>query len=136
MPYVPPAEALNLPALDLPALRREAGPLPWRRPLAASQAGRWVLAEWPPGFAAPPHYHPYAEETFHVLAGRGLFRFGDSREEVDAPAGSFLFAPRGLTHAIRVPGPESLLLLVCVTPNESRPDETVEPVQAGAPDAH
>ena len=85
-----------------------------------------MLAEWPPGFAAPPHYHPYAEETFHVLAGRGLFRFGDSREEVDAPAGSFLFAPRGLTHAIRVPGPESLLLLVCVTPNKSRPDETVD----------
>jgi mannose-6-phosphate isomerase-like protein (cupin superfamily) len=127
MPYVPPAEALNLPALDLAALRREAGPLPWRRPLAASPAGRWVLSEWPPGFAARAHYHPYAEETFHVLAGRGLFRFGSSQEEVDAPAGSFLFAPRGLAHAIRVPGPEPLLLLVCVTPNESRADETIEP---------
>jgi mannose-6-phosphate isomerase-like protein (cupin superfamily) len=126
MPYVAPEGALNLRAVDLAALRREAGAPPWRRPLAGTSATRWVLSEWPAGFTAPAHHHPYADEAFLVLEGRADFRFDDAPDVIAAGPGTFLVAPRGLAHQIAVPGPEPLLLLVSVTPNEDRADETIE----------
>jgi oxalate decarboxylase/phosphoglucose isomerase-like protein (cupin superfamily) len=131
MPFVSAADALNLRAVDLAAIKREAGPAPWRRPLAAGPAGRWVLLEWPPGFAAPAHRHPNAQEVFHVLQGRARFRFRDPSgsappEDVDAGPGTFLIGPRNLSHAISVTGDAPLLMLVCVAPNEDRADETVD----------
>ena len=134
MPYVAPGEALNLRAADLEAIRREAGPPPWRRALVGTGNTRWALSEWPAGFTTAPHWHPQAEEVFLVLGGRAVFRFGpqgtpagEGEEEVAAGEGTLLMAPAGLAHTIHVPGPESLLMLVSVTPNEDRADETVEP---------
>jgi mannose-6-phosphate isomerase-like protein (cupin superfamily) len=37
-----------------------------------------------------------------------------------------LSAPPGVRHAIRVIGEEPVTLLTVVTPNEDRPDETIE----------
>ena len=90
-----------------------------------------MLLEWPPGFAAPAHQHPNAQEVFHVLQGRAVFRFRDPTgaapaEDVEAGPGPFLIGPRNLSHAIAVAGDEPLLMLVCVAPNEDRPDETVD----------
>src|SRR5581483_2259611 len=126
MPYVSPDDALNLPALNLEALRRDMGPPPWRRPLVGSPATRWVLLCWPAGFVSVPHYHPRGEEVFYVLGGRALFRFGGEEADRVADPGTLLLAPRGLMHTIGVPGPEPLLLLCSVTPNEDAADETVE----------
>lgn len=126
MPYVAPEAAPNLRAIDLAAIRREAGAPPWRRPLAGTGATRSVLSEWPVGYTAPAHRHPYADETFLVLDGAATFRFDDAADAITAGPGTFLIAPRGLAHEIGVPGPEPLLLLVSVSPNEDRPDETVE----------
>ena len=61
-----------------------------------------------------------------MLEGCATFRFADGRDEVTAGPGTILFAPRGVAHEIAVPGPDPLILLVSVTPNEDAPDETVE----------
>lgn len=132
MPYVAPEEALNLPSLDLPALLREMGPPPWRRPLVGTPRTRWVLLSWPPGFVATPHRHPHADEAFYVLRGEATFRFGREADERRAPAGTLLLAPRGVEHTIEVTGQEPFMLLCSIAPNQDLPDETVErPTEAG-----
>jgi quercetin dioxygenase-like cupin family protein len=126
MPYVSPVDALNPRALDLDELSREQGLPPWRVPLVGSDATRWVLLCWPPGQVSVPHFHPRAEETFYVLRGRALFRFGGEDADRDAGPGTVLLAPRGVMHTIGVPGSEPLLMLASVSPNEDAADETVE----------
>jgi quercetin dioxygenase-like cupin family protein len=127
MPHVRDGEALDRPFVDLDALAVELGPPPWRAPLVGSGSMRVVLLHWPPGFATVPHLHPAAEETFLVLRGRALFTIGDGPER-EVGSGTFLLARRGVRHAIRVPNDgESLVLLAAVSPNEDRPDETLEP---------
>jgi quercetin dioxygenase-like cupin family protein len=126
MPFIPPGEALDRPFVDIDALAAEMGPPPWRACLVGTPGLRVVLLNWPPGFATVPHVHPSAEETFQVLRGRALFTIGDDPErEVDS--GSFVLAPRGVRHAIRVPDGAPLLMLAAVAPNDDRPDETIEP---------
>jgi quercetin dioxygenase-like cupin family protein len=129
MPYVAPEEALNLPSLDLAVLQREMGPPPWRRPLIGTPHARWVLISWPSGFVAPPHWHPHADEVFHVLQGEATFRFAGEAGERHAPAGTLLLARRGVEHTIAVTGAGPLVLLCSITPNENVPDETVELTQ-------
>lgn len=122
-------EALNRPATDLDAICREMGYPPWRKPLIGTRATRWVLLQWPPGYVSVPHYHPRAVEVFHVLRGHAVFRFsGEGGEEKDwrVGPGALLLAPYGVQHAIAVPGPEPLLLLCSIAPNEEAPDETIE----------
>jgi mannose-6-phosphate isomerase-like protein (cupin superfamily) len=101
------------------------GPPPWRKPLVASASTRCVLSEWPAGFVARTHWHPRATETFHILAGRAVFRFANEQENREVGPGTLLVAPPGVAHTISVPGPDTLLMLVAVTPNEDAPDETV-----------
>lgn len=129
MPYVAPEETVAATArgaIDLDTIQREMGPPPWRRPLVATATTRWVLWAMPGGFEQPPHRHPRADEVFHVLDGRATFRFSGGQGEVVAGPGTLLFARRGVTHSIVVPGPEALILLVSVTPNEDAADETIE----------
>ncbi|MBV9355524.1 MAG: cupin domain-containing protein [Chloroflexi bacterium] len=126
MPYVAPTGAPNLPSVDLQAVRAEMGAPPWRKPLIASPATRWVLISWPAGFVSVPHHHPRGEEVFYVLAGTAMFRFGDGAAEPLARPGTLLVAPRGVVHTIGVPGPEPLVFLASVAPNEDADDETVE----------
>ncbi len=126
MPYVGPEEAINTRTIDVAAIRREMGTPPWRRPLVATDRARWVLWAMPGGFTQPAHRHPRADEVFQVLEGYASFRFADGGEAVAAGPGTILFAPRGVAHEIAVPGPDPLILLVSVTPNEDAPDETIE----------
>jgi mannose-6-phosphate isomerase-like protein (cupin superfamily) len=125
MPFVERGEALDLPFLDLDALAAEMGSPPWRSVLVGTGGMRVVLLHWPPGYATVEHHHPRAEEIFLVIRGRALFSIGD---EPDREVGRerFMFAPRGVRHAIRVAGDEPLTLLASVAPNEDAPDETVE----------
>ncbi len=126
MPYVRAGDALDLPFADLADVADRAGPGPWREMLVGTDGLRVVLLRWPPGYATVPHVHPHAEEIFLILDGRAVFRFGDE-PEMEAGQGAFLFAPRGVLHAIRVPrGGGDLTLLASVAPNEDRPDETIE----------
>jgi quercetin dioxygenase-like cupin family protein len=132
VPYVDPSEALDRPAVDLHALARELGPGTWRQPLVASGASRWVLLAWEPGTSMVPHRHPGAGEVFLVVEGRLGLRLGDE-PEVEAGPGTLLHARRDEVHALRVIGDERLLLIASVAPNESRPDETIEAIDAIEP---
>jgi quercetin dioxygenase-like cupin family protein len=126
MPYVPPDEAINAGAVDLAELLRGMGPLPCRRALVGTDTTRWVLWAMPSGFEQPAHKHPRADEVFHVLRGQAVFRFaGDPAPRTVGP-GTLLLARRGVPHAIGATGPEPLVLMVSVTPNEDAADETVE----------
>jgi mannose-6-phosphate isomerase-like protein (cupin superfamily) len=56
----------------------------------------WVGA-MPAGDPGPPlHLHPHTDEGFYVAEGEMTFQLGD--REVVAPAGSFVFVPRGVVH--------------------------------------
>jgi quercetin dioxygenase-like cupin family protein len=126
MPYVGPAEAPNCFALDVDALRRELGPPPWRKPLVGSPNTRWVIIGLPPGYMTIPHRHPRAEETFYILEGEAVFRFGGEDHDRRVGPGTLLLAPRNVMHTIGVPGRESMIFICSVTPNEDAPDETIE----------
>jgi mannose-6-phosphate isomerase-like protein (cupin superfamily) len=124
--YVSQDEAPGRVAIDLDAICEQMGDPPWRKPLVGTQATRWVLLEWPPGYVTVPHYDPRAVEIFHVLRGHGVFRFRADDKDWHAGPGAVLFAPQGVRHTIAVPGPEPLLLIASVALNEDAPDETIE----------
>ncbi len=126
MPYVPPADAPNLPKLDLEAIRKEMGAPPWRKPLVGTHVTRWMLIAWPPGFTSVPHTHPHADEVCYILEGEGIWRLASDGVERRAGPGSLVWSPKNVQHVIGVPGPETLLMLVSVSPNQDVPDETVE----------
>lgn len=54
-------------------------------------------ADDPIGTGPPLHLHRNEDETFYVLEGEVTFLVGDER--IDAAAGDYLFAPRGIAHA-------------------------------------
>ena len=56
----------------------------------------------PPGGGPPPHIHYLQEEAHYVLEGTFSFLNGD--EWIEAPAGSFLWIPRGVRHTFRNTG--------------------------------
>ncbi len=53
----------------------------------------------PPGTGAAPHMHSREDEVFQVVRGHYHFRHGD--QQVDAPAGTILFMPRGIPHTFK-----------------------------------
>jgi quercetin dioxygenase-like cupin family protein len=124
MPYDPPGTGLDRPAVDLGALVAERGDPPWRAAVVASPHVRVVLLAMTPGTITVPHYHPRAEEMFQVIVGRVGLTIGEVEHIVEA--GSFLLAPHGTRHRIRIPGPDPAVLMCIVTPNEDAHDEQVE----------
>jgi quercetin dioxygenase-like cupin family protein len=127
MPYVPDSEALNVPFVDLEALARDAGPMPWRVAIVGTSGVRLTYHGFQPGFSTIPHKHPHAEEFFKVLQGTALFSVGDEPER-EVHAGELVLALRGTRHLIRVAEDgEPVIMLAAVAPNEDRHDETIEP---------
>src|SRR3954471_17916635 len=49
-----------------------------------------------PGDGPPLHTHAHEDEAWYVIAGTLRFRLGETLSE--APAGSFVFVPRGTPH--------------------------------------
>jgi len=62
----------------------------------------------------PLHAHADEDEAWYVLEGR--LRFKLDGEISDAPAGSFVFVPRGLPHCFQNTGAEPARILVMFTP--------------------
>jgi len=63
--------------------------------------------------AGPPlHVHDLEDECFYVLGGELSIRCGD--DAFDAPAGSFVFLPRGRPHRFWSKGQPASLLLIAV----------------------
>lgn len=137
MPYVPDADAIARPNVDLVALAQAQGPGPWRLSLVGDDGVRAVLLGWPPGYRTIPHQHPGASELFVVQSGRLGYRLAEA-PEIEVGPGAFLVARPGQHHGLRVVGDEPLVLLAIVGPNEDRPDEAIEdagvwPDWAGGP---
>ena len=68
----------------------------------------------PEGFAGPLHVHSREDEWFYVLEGEMTFHVGD--EIVAAPAGSFVYGPRGLPHTFSVDSPGGARFLLVAEP--------------------
>jgi uncharacterized cupin superfamily protein len=81
-----------------------------------------VLVEWadpgggsdPPRYIAPLHVHHRDDEAWYVLDGVLRFRLGD--EEVEAPAGGAVMAPRGTPHTFWNPHAEPARYVLVMTP--------------------
>jgi len=64
------------------------------------------------GAGPPLHVHDREDECFYVLDGDVSIRCGS--DTFDAPAGSFVFLPRGRPHRFRATGESARLLLIAV----------------------
>ena len=81
------------------------------RVLAETQGFAVVEMTVPPRFAGPvPHRHHAFDEGIHVLSGTLLLAYGTD-DPVEAPAGSFCLAPRGVRHAFANPSDEPAQVL-------------------------
>src|SRR5579884_3272671 len=67
-----------------------------------------------PNSGAPAHVHRQHEETFYVLEGEFTFRLGS--QSVKATAGSFVFVPRDVPHAVENVGNQPGRILGIMTP--------------------
>jgi len=79
---------------------------------AQSTAGRVSVIEHlsPRGSGSPLHVHSREDEWFYVIDGELTFWVGG--EVIDAPAGSFVYGPRGIPHTFLVSSETARFLLV------------------------
>jgi mannose-6-phosphate isomerase-like protein (cupin superfamily) len=68
-----------------------------------------------PGDGPPLHLHEREDESWYVLEGRLRFRLAETL--ADAPAGTFVFVPRGTPHCFQNAGEEPARILVLFTPS-------------------
>jgi quercetin dioxygenase-like cupin family protein len=68
-----------------------------------------------PGDGPPLHTHANEDEAWYVLEGTLRFRLGD--DDATAPAGSFVFVPRGTPHCFQNAGDQPARILVLFTPS-------------------
>lgn len=64
----------------------------------------------PRGAGSPLHVHSREDEWFYVTEGELTFWVGG--QVISAPAGSFVYGPRGIPHTFEVTSPEARFLLV------------------------
>ena len=67
-----------------------------------------------PGQEHALHAHEGQEKLYVVLEGVGEVRVGDETESLEA--GDAAFAPSGVVHSIRNPGPGRLVVMVVLSP--------------------
>jgi quercetin dioxygenase-like cupin family protein len=87
--------------------------------LSAEQTGgKFSLTEFtaapPPAPAAPVHIHHDADETLYILEGE--FQFIRDGQTIPAPAGSYIFIPKGTRHGVVNIGTTPGRMLVILTP--------------------
>jgi quercetin dioxygenase-like cupin family protein len=100
-----PGEGVRLPALDMV-----------HKVTAEASGGSLTVEEWglPPGGLIPPHTHTREDECNFVLEGELTCDVGG--EVVVAPAGSYVFKPRDVPHALYNAGPEPVRVMEILTP--------------------
>ena len=67
-----------------------------------------------PGQEHALHSHAGQDKLYVVMEGSGEVRIGDQTEQL--AAGDAAFAPAGVPHAIRNPGPARLVVLAVLAP--------------------
>jgi mannose-6-phosphate isomerase-like protein (cupin superfamily) len=75
------------------------------------------LNSFEPGQEHAPHVHEGQDKLYVVLEGSGVVRVGDKEELLSA--GDAAFAPSGVLHSIRNPGPERLIVMAVLGPPPS-----------------
>ena len=85
---------------------------------ARSERTAGVLTVWEstaaPGEGPPLHLHVNEDEFMYVLEGRLRFRLDEAHHA--APAGSFVFIPRGVPHTWQNAGDRDARILFAFTP--------------------
>lgn len=91
------------------------GPLTFKA-RGAETGGSLTLFEnvIPPGEGPPAHVHAAEDEAWYVLEGGPRFLLGD--ELASAPAGTFVFVPRGVRHCFQNVGEAPARIIVLFTP--------------------
>ncbi|MGC4049547.1 MAG: cupin domain-containing protein [Paludibaculum sp.] len=74
------------------------------------QFSAWEF-EMKPGSEPPLHIHHTADETFFVREGTIHFMVGE--QIVEAPAGSVVFAPRGIPHTFKIKSQAARAITLC-----------------------
>ncbi len=101
---------------------------------AGETEGRLAVLEHPiePGILVPPHMHTREDELSYVLEGEIGARIGD--QEFQAPAGSYVFKPRGVPHTFWNAGSQPARLIEFIVPGgmESYFEEVVTLIKGGA----
>jgi quercetin dioxygenase-like cupin family protein len=97
-------ETVSLPGNEISFVHRE--------PDGAYSLVEWVSAPGVPG--TPLHIHEMTDEGFYVLEGTFGFQVGE--ETVEAAAGAFVFAPKGIEHAYWNQGPSPAKMLITMSP--------------------
>jgi quercetin dioxygenase-like cupin family protein len=84
--------------------------------IAKDTNGAYSLAEnrRDPGGGVDPHTHSIEDESFYVIEGQFVFQIGDRR--IEAPAGTFVFGPKGVRHSYKNEGISPGRLLVLSSP--------------------
>jgi len=79
---------------------------------AEQTEGRFTAMELlaPKGFASPLHIHRGEDEFFLVLSGEVRVQHGEA--VIDAVAGSLVYGPRNVAHAVHVDSVEARILLM------------------------
>jgi mannose-6-phosphate isomerase-like protein (cupin superfamily) len=67
-----------------------------------------------PGVVVEPHVHVHEDELSFVVEGSIWARVGD--EEMEVPAGGYLWKPRGVLHTFWNPGPRPARLVELISP--------------------
>lgn len=84
--------------------------------------GKFSVAEYdlPGGFPGPPpHVHKKFEHAWYVLAGELQVQL--DQRIIQAPAGTFVFVPKGTPHTFANPGSTSVRMLAIDTPGGLEP---------------
>lgn len=76
------------------------------------------LNSFEPGQEHALHAHEGQDKLYVLLEGSGIFQVGERAELLSA--GDAAFAPSGVPHAIRNPGPERLVVMVVLAPPPRR----------------
>jgi mannose-6-phosphate isomerase-like protein (cupin superfamily) len=61
-----------------------------------------------------PHAHAGQDKLYVILEGTGVVQVGEQSESLSA--GDAAFAPSGVVHSIRNPGPERLVVMAVLAP--------------------
>lgn len=72
------------------------------------------LNSFEPGQEHAPHAHEGQDKLYLILEGTGMVQVGDQTQSLSA--GAAAFAPSGVVHSIRNPGPERLVVMAVLGP--------------------
>jgi mannose-6-phosphate isomerase-like protein (cupin superfamily) len=72
------------------------------------------LNSFEPGQEHAPHAHEGQDKLYVILEGSGMVHVGEQTELLSA--GDAAFAPSGVVHSIRNPGPQRLVVMAVLAP--------------------